>query len=218
MSDQAAPRRRTGLLVAAIVAVLALVAGGVAAALLVGGDDDGGKPSADPTTTAAADPTTTIPDLGGPRIEGTGYQVQLPDGWTDGTAALQKENPRRRTIDKVFLWGPSADAARGNVLVESESAYGHTDLADLRTRWKKALKSDDRTARITDGKPTTIAGRPALTADITRTNEDGTKVRQRAHLVINDNRSYSITVSLEASDDEGLNTFARILSTWQWPA
>lgn len=211
----ASPRKRTGLVVTAIVAVLLLIGGGITAAVLLGGDDE--KPPSDDTRTSEA-PTTTVPDLGGPTIEGRGYQVQLPDGWTDGTTAFQKANPDLTTIDKVFLWGPRADSARGNVIVETEAAYGYTDPNDLKARWKKALTSDDKTARITDGSPTTINGQTALTAEITRTNNDGTKVQQRAHLVISNNRSYSITASLQAGDDDVLSTFARILSTWQWGA
>lgn len=213
-----APRkRRTGVIVAAVVAVLVLVVGGIIAAVALGGDDD------DPTTGGGDDPTSattdgtdSVPDIGGDRFEGLGYELQVPKGWTDGTEEFKKQNSDVATLDKVFLWGESFNVARGNVIVETQSSYGYTDPNDLKDTWKKALVSGDTTADVVDGANVAIDGQTALTVDIARTNDGGVDVVQRSHLVINGDKGYSITVSLKKGDDDVLAEFDKILSTWQW--
>lgn len=217
-SQPPAPKKgRTGIIVAAVVAVLVLVVGGIIAAVALSGDDDkkadGGD---DPTSATTSDDSSSVPDIGGDRFEGLGYELQVPKGWTDGTEEFKKQNSDIATLDKVFLWGETFNVARGNVIVETQSSYGYTDPNDLKDTWKEALVSGDTTAEVNDGANVAIDGQTALTVDITRTNDGGIDVVQRSHLVISGDKGYSITVSLKKDDDDVLDEFDKILSTWQW--
>ncbi len=218
-------KSRTGLIIGAVVLALVLIVGGIIGAIaLAGGDDD---PSAgdDPTPTESSsggsedptdEPTEDVPDLGGPTIEGNGYSVQVPKGWSDGTDEFVEQNPGLTTLDRVFLWGTTFNTARGNVIVETQSSYGNTEPDPLKEDWKKALVSSDPTADISDIDSTEIDGQTALGVDIERTNEADVQVKQRSYLVISGDKGYSITVSLKDGDDDVIDRFEEILTTWQW--
>lgn len=217
-SQQPTPpkKSRTGIIIAAVVAVLVLVVGGIIAAVALGGDDDKKADGGDDPTTTSTDDGSSVPDIGGDRFEGLGYELQVPNGWTDGTEEFKAQNSDVETLDKVFLWGDTFNTARGNVIVETQSSYGYTDPNDLAENWKKALVSGDSTAEVNDGADVAIGGQTALTVDIARTNDGGVNVVQRSHLVISGDKGYSITVSLKEGDDDVLDEFDKILSTWQW--
>ncbi|WP_435768799.1 hypothetical protein [Nocardioides sp. SYSU DS0651] len=209
-SPQPPRKSRTGLVVGVAVAGLVLIIAGIVGIIaLTGGDDD---PKADDPTSETTEPT----DLGGPTIEGTGYTVQVPEGWSDGTEEFKSNNPGLATLDRVILWGDSFNTARGNIIVETQSAYGSTDPNDLKEDWKKALVSSDPSAQVTDIPNRAIDGQTALGVEISRTNDSGVAVKQRAHLVISGDKGYSITASLKEGDEEVLTRFDDILSTWQW--
>lgn len=221
-SQQPPPKKsKTGLIIAGVVAALVLIVGGVIAAVALSGDGkDDPKKADDPTSKTTDEPTddpsTEVPDIGGPKVEGKGYAVQLPKGWTDGTAEFLAQNKDVPTLDKVFLWGDSFNTARGNVIVETQSSYGYTDPNDLKENWKKALVSSDTNAEITDGSNITIDGQTALSVDIARTNDNDVKVQQRSYLVINGDKGYSLTVSLKDGDSDVLDKFDEMLTTWRW--
>lgn len=220
-SQQPPPKKsKTGLIIAGIVAALVLIVGGVIAVVALSGGDDDPKKADDPTSGSTSEPTdketTEVPDIGGPKVEGAGYTAQLPKGWTDGTEEFTKENPNLSTLDRVFLWGDSFGTARGNVIVETQSSYGYTDPNDLKENWKKALVSSDPSADISDGANVSIDGQTALTVNIARTNDNDVDVQQRSHLVISGDKGYSITVSLKDGDDDVLEKFEELLSTWRW--
>lgn len=230
-SQQPPPKKKsnTGLIiVAAAVALLVVIGGIVGIVLANGGDDDPKADDSSSQSTAGGDASSgatdgptdgssdDVPDLGGPRIAGLGYEVQVPTGWTDGTAEFVAQNPNLTTLDKVFLWGSTFNTARGNVIVETQSSFGYTDPNDLKADWKEALTSTDPTADTVDIANISIDGQTALGVEITRTNENGVKVKQRSHLVISGDKGYSITVSLKEGDDDVFTKFADILSTWQW--
>lgn len=222
-SQQPPPKKsKTGLVVAGIVAALVLIIGGVVAAVALSGGDgeDDPKKADDPTSQAtdgpSEDETSEVPDIGGPSVEGTGYTVQLPKGWIDGTEEFKKQNSNVPTLDRVFLWGDSFNTARGNVIVETQSSYGYTDPNDLKENWKKALISSDTGAEISDGSNVNIDGQTALSVDISRTNDNDVKVQQRSYLVISGEKGYSLTVSLKDGDDDVLDKFDEMLTTWQW--
>ncbi|TWG97401.1 hypothetical protein L615_003500000190 [Nocardioides sp. J9] len=209
---------KTGLVIGAVALVLVLVIGGIIAAVALSGDDDPErKATDDPTPTdTQSTPGSDVPDIGGDRFEGLGYEVQVPKGWTDGTEEFKSQNSNTSTLDKVLLWGDTFNTARGNVIIETQSSYGYTDPNDLKDNWKTALVSGDSSAEINDAANISIDGQTALTVDIARTNDSNVDVVQRSHLVISGDKGYSITVSLKAGDDDVLEEFDKILSTWQW--
>ncbi|MCX6402027.1 MAG: hypothetical protein NTX33_19110 [Propionibacteriales bacterium] len=222
-------KSNTGLIIAAAVVALVVVVGGIIGLVLAnGGDDDpsaNDDPSAsssesgstdNPSESSSEEPSDDVADLGGPKIEGLGYQVSVPTGWTDGTAEFTAQNPGLSTLDKVFLWGSTFNTARGNVIVETQSAYGYTDPNDLKENWKKALVSSDASADIQDIANVSIDGQTALGVEIARTNEGGVEVHQVSRLVISGDKGYSITVSYKKGDEDVRTKFEEILSVWQW--
>lgn len=219
------PRKSsTGFVVAAIAVALVVIVAGIIGIVVVAGSDDE-KKAADPTsettkptdsTDSPTDEPTDDPSTSGNNATGTGYETELPDGWVDGTADFTAQNPGLSTLDRVFIWGATFNTARGNVIVETQSAYGSTDPNDLADDWKTALTDGDETAYATDIDDTTIGGETALGVDITRTNENGIDVAQRSYLVISGDTAYSITVSLKDGDDDVLTRFDEILGAWQW--
>jgi len=229
--SQPAPRKsKTGLIVAAVAVALVLIVAGIVGIIAIAGSDDDRRAD-DPSTSAATtdgtdgtdgptdgptDAESSAPDLGGPVVDGTGYQAALPEGWVDGTDEFTSQNPGLTTLDRVFIWGSTFNTARGNVIVETQSSYGSSDPADLAEDWKTALTSDDDTASTVDIDDTTIAGQRAIGVDINRTNDSGVDVAQRSYLVINEDTAYSITVSLKDGDDDVLDRFDEILGSWQW--
>lgn len=222
-SQPAPTKSHTGFIVATIaVALVVLVAGIIGIIAIAGSDDDKsadeGSSQSTESTDSSEEPTESeaAVDLGGPTVEGTGYEAHLPEGWADDTEAFTAQNPGATTLDRVFIWGATFNSARGNVIVEIQSAYGSSDPNDLADDWKTALTSDDDTAFSTDIDERTIDGQTALGVDITRTNENGIEVAQRSYLAISGDTAYSITVSLKDGDDDVLDRFDDILGAWQW--
>ncbi|KRA38131.1 MULTISPECIES: hypothetical protein [unclassified Nocardioides] len=225
-SQPAPPQKKskTGLIIAATVVALVVIIGGIVGLVLVanGGDDDkkaggdGSNSASQGGSPSGSESVDSVPDIGGPQIEGLGYTVQAPKGWTDGTEEFIASNPGLTTLDKVILWGSTFNTARGNVIVETQSSYGSTDPNDLKDAWKDALISSDSSAEINDIANISIDGQTALGVEILRTNENDVTVRQRAHLVISGDKGYSITVSLKDGDDDVFDKFDEILSTWRW--
>lgn len=214
-------KSRTGLIIGAIVLALVLIVGGIIGAIALAGGDDDPSAGEDPTPTVSSsesseEPTEDLPDLGGPTIEGNGYSVQVPKGWSDGTDEFVEQNPGLTTLDRVLLWGTTFNTARGNVIVETQSSYGNTEPDPLKEDWKNALVSSDPTADISDIDSTQIDGQTALGVDIERTNEADVQVQQRSYLVISGDKGYSITVSLKNGDEDVIDRFEEILTTWRW--
>ncbi|MFC7501181.1 hypothetical protein [Nocardioides sp. GCM10030258] len=229
-SQPTPPRKKSnaGLIIAAIAVALIVIVGGIVGLVLANGGDDDKKAGGDSSQSgsdnsasegssdSASSGSDDVPDIGGPRIEGLGYTVQAPSGWTDGTDEFKANNPGLTTLDKVLLWGSTFNTARGNVIVETQSSYGSTDPNDLKEAWKGALISSDASADINDISNMAIDGQTALGVEILRTNENDVTVRQRAYLVISGDKGYSITVSLKDGDDDVFDKFEEILSTWRW--
>ncbi|KAB2809323.1 hypothetical protein F9L07_20000 [Pimelobacter simplex] len=224
-SQQPPPKKKsnTGFIVAAIVVALVLVVGGVIGivALANGGGDD--KKADDPETTASStesggtdEPTDKTDTPPADALQGLGYYFTLPAGWKDATEDFLAQNPGVTTLDKVAIWGSTFNTARANVIVETQSAYGSTDPADLESSWKTALSSGDASVEVTDIDEKTIDGQSAIGVDISRTNDNGVEVSQRAYLVISGDKGYSITVSLKKGDDGVFDKFDEILDGWTW--
>lgn len=226
-----APKKSsTGLIIGAVVLALVVIVGGIIGIIALSGGDDDPSAGGDPTSSGSAsggssdgasqgsseEPSEDVPDLGGPVIDGLGYTVQVPTGWSDGTTEFVAQNPGLTTLDKVFLWGTTFNTARGNVIVETQSAFGNTDPTALKDDWKSALVSSDPSADISDISNTSIGGQTALGVEISRTNDNDVNVKQRSYLVISGDTGYSITVSLKEGDDDVLDKFEEILTTWRW--
>ena len=215
--SQPAPRKKsnTGFIVGAVVVALIVMVGGIFGIIALAGDDGGGGGGGGGK---ADDKLSEEVDLGGPTVEDDDYDVQLAKGWQDGTERFLAENPDGGggTFERVFIWGETIATGRGNIIVESQSAFGSTDPEDLKANWKNALTSSTPDATIDEVDDIEIDGQKALTVDIQRTNDSGVELTQRSHLVVNGEKAWSLTVTLKRGDDDVLEKFEEILSTWKW--
>jgi hypothetical protein len=212
----------SGLIIGAIAAVVILgVVAIIAIIALSGGGDD---PSAEddtsastsdtggttPVTTPPTTPVTTDPAL---TLRGSGYSYQFPNNdWKD----LTSDTPDTTgTIDTIAAPGNSISTARGNILVETSSAYGETDVKNLKEDWKRVLQGSTGGTPV-DIESTTIGGKEAVGVEIKWTNANDFDVYQIAYLVISGDEQYSITASFAQGDSGFKDTYYSVLDTWVW--
>jgi hypothetical protein len=187
-----------GLAVAIIVAVVVVV-------VLSSGDDDNkadDKGGGD-TTTKTCDPC----------LEGDGYEYQLPDGWSDITDSVLDDNPDQSTLDSASAWGESVAAARANVIVEVNS-WAFDDLDDAQSVLKGNLGNLGGDVEDIDGR--TIDGEEAAGVLLTRTNDAGVEVEQRAYIVRHGDDAVVITATNSSDDDGPLDKYEEIYDSWSW--
>lgn len=207
-----------GLLIGAIAGMVAL---GVIAIVLIialsGGDDDKSADDDQSSTTSqtsdtveTSDTVTTDPAL---TLQGNGYSYQFPnDDWKDLTADTPDTTG---TIDTIAAPGDSLTTARGNILVESSSAFGVTDPAEIAEDWKRLLTSSTG-ATPTDIGTRDIGGKTAIGVELKWTNDNDFDVHQIAYLVISGEDQYSITASFRQGDSGFKDTYDGVLDTWVW--
>lgn len=219
------PRNKSGagLIIGAIVAVVLLGVGAIVGIIALAGDNgddtagdkssETGAPTgttSEPTESASTTPVTTDPAL---TLQGTGYSYQLPNSdWNDLTSDTPDSTG---TIDTIAAPGTSIGTARGNILVESSSAYGETDVDNLADQWKSVL-SGSTGATPQDIGSRTIGGQEAVGVELKWTNDNNFKVHQVAYLVISGDEQYSITASFRQGDSGFRDTFDSVLETWVW--
>lgn len=216
------PKRSSssGLIIGAIVAVVLLgVVAIIAIIALSGGGDD---PSADDTSSETTDNSSASE---GPRdsasvtldpaltLQGKGYRYEFPNSdWKDLTADTPDTTG---TIDTIAAPGDSINTARGNILVETSTAYGATDVSQLVEDWKSVLEQSTG-ASPTDIGTRSIGGKDAVGVELKWTNANNFDVHQIAYLVISGEDQYSITASFKQGDNGFKDTYSSILDTWVW--
>ena len=202
-------------MVLGVVAIIAIVA-------LSGGDDD--DPSADerhrarrPRTHQRRHRRRRPPRRSRPtrrsRCRAAATRYQFPnDDWKDLTADTPDTTG---TIDTIAAPGDSIGTARGNILVETSSAFGETDVNNLKDDWKTVLQGSTGGTPV-DLESTTIGGKEAVGVEIKWTNANDFDVHQIAYLVISGDEQYSITASFAQGDSGFKDTYYAVLDTWVW--
>jgi len=208
----------SGLIIGAIVAVVLLgVVAIIAIIALSGGGDD---PTADDTSSETTDnaasfsegsaSVTLDPAL---TLQGKGYRYEFPNSdWKDLTADTPDTTG---TIDTIAAPGDSINTARGNILVETSSAFGETNVNNLTDQWKSVLASSTGGTPVDIG-TRSIGGKDAVGVELKWTNANDFDVHQIAYLVISGEDQYSITASFRQGDNGFKDTYSSILDTWVW--
>ncbi len=210
----------SALIIGAMVAIVIL---GVVAIIgilaLTGGDDtpssddttseptesNDGSESTSASTSVSADPALTL--------RGSGYTYQFPsDKWQDLTADTPDSTG---TIDTIAAPGDSIATARGNILVETSSAFGTTDVHELAAEWKTTLTGSTGATPVDLG-DMQIGGVDAVGVELKWTNDNNFDVHQIAYLVISNDEQYSITGSFRQGDNGFKDTYYSVLDTWVW--
>jgi hypothetical protein len=207
----------SGLIIGAIVAIVlfGLIAIVGIIALSGGGGDtpSADDKSSDKTSSSDGVSTTAIPTDAALTERGTGYTYQLPNSdWKDLTADTPDDTG---TIDTITAPGASIGTARGNILVESSSSFGQTDVNQLTSDWKNTLQQGTG-ATPTDIGTMEIDGKTAVGVELKWTNGNNFDVHQIAYLVVSGDNQYSITASFRQGDNGFKDTFYSVLSTWSW--
>jgi hypothetical protein len=215
----------SGMIIGAIVAIVLLgVVAIVGIIALSGGDDD---PSADDTSSDSASvgetdrtgstegsetaSTTTDPAL---TLRGSGYTYQFPSNqWKDLTADTPDSTG---TIDTIAAPGNSIATARGNILVETSSAFGETDVQNLADQWRSVLTSSTGASPTDLPEQRNVGGLDAVGVELKWTNANDFQVHQIAFLVISGDEQYSITASFRQGDNGFRDTYYEVLDTWTW--
>lgn len=204
----APPRKsRTGLFLGLFIVGVAVVTLAIVLVIVApwedsdnGGSDDAKDGGEDP---AACEPC----------LEGEGYQYQLPEGWQEITDQVLEDNPGQPTLDTASAWGASVEEGRANVITEV-SSWSYDDLADAVSVLKTNLGSLGGT--IDDLENRTIDGEEAAGVILTRDNDAGISVEQRAYIMKNGDDAVVITSSHKADDDGPLDKYEEIYDSWSW--
>ena len=215
-------KSRTGLVIGLVALAVVLILGLVVGLVALSGDDD--DPEVDDPATAMSSPTDSAPTssaatddapTGDPALtfSGDGYSYAVPtEGWKDVT---EETTDLPASVDTLVVLGDTLETGRGNVLVETSSAYGETEPEALYDQWKSNLESG--TGAVPEDKgEMTIGGLPALGVELEWTNPNDVEIRQLAWLVVHNGDQYGITASFLQSDEGFEDVFNEVLATWQW--
>ena len=200
-------KRRTGLFLGLFIAGVAVATLAIVLVIVAPWEDsnNGGN---DEATDGGGDPPTCEVCL-----EGEGYQYQLPDGWKEITDQVLEDNPGQPTLDTASAWGKSVEEGRANVITEV-SSWSYDDLDDALLVLKTNLGSLGGT--IEELEHRTIDGEEAAGVILTRNNDAGISVEQRAYIVRNGDDAVVITSSHKAGDDGPLDRYEEIYDSWSW--
>jgi hypothetical protein len=208
----------TGLIIGAIAAVVVLGVIAIIAIVALSGDDS--DPSADDNTSETTPTSPSDSGSGGEvtvdpalTLQGSGYTYQFPNAdWKNLTADTPDPSG---TIDTIAAPGDNIGTARGNILVETSSAFGETDVNNIKDDWKNVLQTSTGGAPV-DIASRTIGGKEAVGVELKWTNANDFDVHQIAYLVISGDEQYSITGSFAQGDSGFQDTYSSVLDTWTW--
>lgn len=207
-------KRKTGLIITAVVVAIAVVVGGVFGIVALTGDDKKPEKDAKDKESSKTDEKT----FDGPTIEGTGYQVTVPKGWTDDTDDYKAQTTDNTgTIDRIIVWGDSVQTARASIFIETEPALGETDPNKKEDTWINAMTGGDSSIETADLDDIDIDGLTAIGVEMHRVNNNGAELTQVGRLAISDDTVYSIGILVRDGDDSTLETFQDMLeNSWTW--
>ena len=204
----APPRKsRTGLFLGLFIAGVAVATLAIVLVIVAPWEDssNGGN---DDATDGGGDPPTCESCL-----EGEGYQYELPDGWNEITDQVLEDNPAQTTIDTASAWGDSVEEGRANVITEVAS-WSYDNLDDALLVLKTNLGTLGGTLEELEDR--TIDGEEAAGVILTRNNDAGISIEQRAYIVKNGDDAVVITTSHKADDDGPLDKYEEIYDSWSW--
>ncbi|HWU20023.1 MAG TPA: hypothetical protein VN088_00750 [Nocardioides sp.] len=201
------PRKsRTGLIVGLVIGVVVLLGGIIGAVVLVANSGSDDKPTAHSTTSTSTQVAT------GDTLDGTGYTVAMPAGWTDQTANYPSHSSN---LDKLAVNADTISGSTANVAIATSETFGTTDPSSVRSSWERGLRNDDPTANVSDIADREIDGEQAIGASVTRTGTSGT-LHQTAYLVVHDGTGYTVVFTYIDGDAGQEAVFDSFLAGWAW--
>ena len=146
-------------------------------------------------------------------VEGTGYSVELPDGWSDRTDDAE-EQTGGIAVDRLFI-GPRVDGFATNVNVLREARPPGASLEEIEQRGRPQIRGVGG-RNISPARPVELGGERALSHTY-RIRQEGKLLRGEQYIAIHDGRVYNVTVtSVPGAFDDAQKDFKEIADSWKW--
>lgn len=144
-------------------------------------------------------------------VSGTGYTVERPAQWQDGT----KQGRKQGVFNFDLVLVKPRKSFNTNVNILRAQAPG-VDLDDLRRGYRGELDSIGAT-NVTDSEPISVDGDKGITYRYLKKTPNGDSVRGRQVLVVHAGYVHSITLTAIASEfATAQDEFDSILDSWRW--
>jgi hypothetical protein len=144
-------------------------------------------------------------------LKGTGYTLDAPDGWRDGT---EEAKTGAINFDLVVL-GERRDDFTANVNILREEPGTEVELGQLKEAYRPQLENLGATD-IQAGEDIRVDGEQALVHDY-RIGQQGRKLRGRQVALPRDGGVYTITLtSTEDGFEADTRDFQLMLDSWRW--
>jgi hypothetical protein len=147
----------------------------------------------------------------GPKASGTGYELELADGWTDRTNETQGSVIR---FDLLLVRRGDSPSASINILRENVGKEAENDeLNELFRGQVRAAGARD----VTPTRRAELGDEEAFTYKYAQRGPDGEALRGRQVALVHDGHAYTITLSaLKEYFGEANMQFSQMLSSWRW--
>ena len=146
------------------------------------------------------------------KTEGSGYSVELPDGWKDRTDDAPEESPIR--VDRLFI-GPRVKGFSTNVNVIREPRPANATLEEIEQQGRPQIRGFGG-RDISQAKPVELDGERALSHTY-RIRQQGKLLTGEQYIAIHDGRVYNVTITSDPSAfADARRDFKEITGSWKW--
>jgi hypothetical protein len=160
---------------------------------------------------------------GGDVVEGTGFELTVPDGWRDRTGSAEDFQFAGFEPD-VILTGDAEDGFQANINVVRESDAAVSDLDEYLEAARKLVRGGSVAgeeipgggAELGPAQRTERGGDDAREFGHTREVE-GRELELRQRVAIRDGAAYTITyTALAERFDDDLDAYEAAVDSWRW--
>ena len=147
------------------------------------------------------------------KVEGSGYSVELPDGWKDRTEDAE-EQTGGIAVDRLFI-GPRVEGFATNVNVLREQRPADASLEEIEQRGRPQIRGVGG-RNISPARPVELGGERALSHTY-QIRQQGKLLRGEQYIAIRDGRVYNVTVtSVPSAFADARSDFREITDSWKW--
>jgi DcrB len=160
---------------------------------------------------------------GGEVVEGTGYELTVPDGWDDRTSRAD-ELEVAGFEPEVILTGDREEGFQPNLNVIRESSIASgVSLDDYVETTRNQLQAGSvgdvelgSDVELGEPAPSKLGGENAVTMDHERTFESK-RIKARQVIALRDGAAYALTyTALEDRFEDDLERFESAVESWRW--
>ena len=149
---------------------------------------------------------------GDEKVEGSGYSVELPDGWKDRTDDAPQDSPIR--VDRLLI-GPRVRGFATNVNVIREPRPGNATLEEIEQQGRPQIRGFGG-RDISQARPVKLGDERALSHTY-RIRQRGKLLTGEQYIAIHDGRVYNVTVTSDPSAfADARRDFREITGSWKW--